>query len=110
LAGPDHHGTQMDRCEDIEFDAITPNLINGSYKELDEHPHLGHIDATFFCLHQPNGEDHLHTYVFLDNKVFSYHERSHVLVEGFPKDISEVFPGFPDHLDAAVVCPKGDCR
>uniref|UniRef100_A0A4W5KIL5 Hemopexin n=1 Tax=Hucho hucho TaxID=62062 RepID=A0A4W5KIL5_9TELE len=129
-SGPDHHGAQMDRCEEIEFDAITPDakrityffkgdhmwagfhgpseLINGSYKELDEHHHLGHIDAAF-CLHQPNDEDHLHTYFFLDNKVFSYHESSHVLVEGFPKDISEEFPGIPDHLDAAVECPKGDC-
>ncbi|KAK6309530.1 hypothetical protein J4Q44_G00194110 [Coregonus suidteri] len=129
-AGPDHHGAQLDRCEEIEFDAIAPDakrityffkgdhmwsgfhgpseLINGSYKELDDHHHLGHVDAAF-CLHQPNDEDHLHTYFFLDNKVFSYHEHSHSLVEGFPKDISEVFPGVPDHLDAAVECPKGDC-
>lgn len=42
--------------------------------------------------------------------MFSYHECSHVLVEGFPKDISEVFPGIPDHLDAAVVCPAPDCE
>lgn len=42
-----------------------------------------------------------------DNKVFRYFQ--HKLVVGFPKDISEVFPGIPDHLDAAVECPKSEC-
>lgn len=43
-----------------------------------------------------------------DNKVYAYYK--HKLEEGFPKLISAVFPGIPDHLDAAVVCPEPDCE
>ncbi|KAL0985520.1 hypothetical protein UPYG_G00157950 [Umbra pygmaea] len=120
----------VDRCQEMEFDAITPDangvtyffkgdhmwigfhgpseLINASYKEVDDYRHLGNIDAAF-SLHQPDAKNHQHTFFFLDNKVFSYQGRNHALEKGFPKDISEVFPGVPDHLDAAVECPKGDC-
>ncbi|XP_062312189.1 hemopexin-like [Osmerus eperlanus] len=119
---------QVDRCEGIEFDAIAPDakgitffykgkhmwtgfhgpteLLSTSYKELEQHPLLGDIDAAL-CLHHADDADHKHVFFFLDDKVFSYHD--HTLEEGFPKDISQVFPGIPSDLDAAVECPKGEC-
>ena len=43
-----------------------------------------------------------------DHMVFRYiHEK---LVAGYPKSISEAFPGIPDHLDAAMQCPKPVCE
>ncbi|CAI5637865.1 hemopexin [Oreochromis niloticus] len=111
-----------DRCEGIEFDAITLDesgknpfffkdgyLWNGFYgpakpstmffKELDEHHHLGHVDAAFRM--------HDHIFLFLDDHVFSYY--NHTLETGYPKTIQEVFRGVPTHLDAAVECPQGEC-
>ncbi|XP_042369124.1 hemopexin [Plectropomus leopardus] len=118
-----------DRCEGIEFDAITPDekgntfffkgshlwagfsgpaqLSNASFKELDDIHHIGHVDAAFRMHNAENPEDHDHIYFFLDDKVFSYYD--HVLEAGYPKQIQEDFPGVPSHLDAAVECPKGEC-
>ncbi|XP_036965639.1 hemopexin [Acanthopagrus latus] len=117
-----------DRCQGLEMDAVAINegdipyffkgdhlfkgfhgkaeLSNESFAELDDHHHLGHVDAAF-RMHYKNSSDHDHMFFFLDNKVFSYYK--HKLEDGFPKDISEVFPGIPDHLDAAVECPKPEC-
>ncbi|CAB1329142.1 unnamed protein product [Coregonus sp. 'balchen'] len=100
-------GVMLDRCDGLEMDAVAVNeegipyffkgdhvfkgfhgkaeLSNQSFAELEDHQHLGH-----------------------DTKVFSYYK--HMLEKGFPKDISEVFPGIPDHLDAAVVCPAPECE
>lgn len=82
-------------------------LANLSFAELDDHHHLGHVDAAFRMHYEDSPSDHDRIYLFLDHKVFSYYK--HKLEDGYPKDISEVFPGIPDHLDAALVCPKPEC-
>ncbi|KAI1885207.1 hypothetical protein AGOR_G00217800 [Albula goreensis] len=125
-----HHDAVPDRCAGIEFDAIAPDekgttyffkgdhlwkgfagpaeLSNGSFKELDEHHHLGHVDAAFRMHSKDDPTHHDHMFFFLDNKVFSYY--NHTLEDGFPKDIQDVFPGIPSHLDAAIECPEGECK
>ncbi|XP_051915209.1 hemopexin [Hippocampus zosterae] len=118
-----------DRCDGLEFDAITPDekgntiffkgahlwngfhgpaqLANELFKELDDDHHIGHVDAAF-RMHDPdNHDDHDHIYFFLDDKVFSYY--NHSLESGYPKAIQEDFPGVPSHLDSAVECPKQEC-
>ncbi|XP_041663611.1 hemopexin [Cheilinus undulatus] len=127
--GHGRHALDADRCEGMEMDAVSVNeegvpyffkdddlykgfhgravLSNESFAELDEHHHLGHVDAAFRMHYEDNPTDHDHMFFFLDHKVFSYYK--HELEEGYPKDISEVFPGVPDHLDAAVECPKSEC-
>ncbi|XP_037097866.1 hemopexin [Syngnathus acus] len=117
------------RCDGIEFDAITPDekgkviffkgahlwkgfhgpaqLSNELFKELDDDHNIGHVDAAF-RMHDPeNHDDHDHIYFFLDDKVFSYYNQT--LESGYPKSIQDDFPGVPSHLDAAVECPKGEC-
>ncbi|XP_031707857.1 hemopexin isoform X1 [Anarrhichthys ocellatus] len=118
-----------DRCEGIEFDAVTPDekgntfyfkgghlwngfhgeaqLSNEFFKELDDIHHIGHVDAAFLMHNADNPGDHDHIYFFLDDKVFSYY--NHTLEAGYPKEIQEDFPGVPSHLDSAVECPKGEC-
>ncbi|XP_028321159.1 hemopexin [Gouania willdenowi] len=132
-AAPVHQATVNaalpERCEGLEFDAITPDekgnafffkgqhlwkgfvgpahLSNESFQELDDIHHIGHVDAAFRMHDEDNKDDHDHIYFFLDDKVFSYY--NHTLEEGYPKEIQEDFPGVPSHLDAAVECPKGEC-
>nr|AIZ00781.1 Wap65-2 precursor [Larimichthys crocea] len=117
------------RCDGIEFDAISPDekgvtyffkgpylwkgfhgpahLSNESFQELDDLHNIGHVDAAFRMHDAENLDDHDHIYFFLDDKVFSYY--NHSLEEGYPKQLNEDFPGIPDHLDSAVECPKGEC-
>ncbi|KAK5622901.1 hypothetical protein CRENBAI_022702 [Crenichthys baileyi] len=124
-----HHAAVLDRCKGLEMDAVAVNeegipyffkgdhlfkgfhgkaeLSNGSFTELDDHHHLGHVDAAFRMHYEDDPTHHDHMFFFLDNKVFRYYQ--HKLEAGYPKDISEVFPGIPDHLDAAVECPKPEC-
>ncbi|XP_056611775.1 hemopexin [Triplophysa dalaica] len=124
-----HHEAKLDRCAGIEFDAVTVNeekvpyffkgdhlfkgfkgkaeLSNETFPELDDHYHHGHVDAAFRMQSKDSPDHQDHQFFFLDNKVYSYHK--HKLEDGYPKDISEVFPGIPDHLDAAVECPKPEC-
>uniref|UniRef100_A0A8C6UXL8 Hemopexin a n=1 Tax=Neogobius melanostomus TaxID=47308 RepID=A0A8C6UXL8_9GOBI len=118
-----------DRCHDLETDAATVNqegvpyffkrdhlfkgfhgdaeLANETFSELDDHHNLDHVDAALFMHHEDDPDLHNHFFFFLNEKVFSYYQNK--VVEGYPKDISEVFPGIPDHLEAAVECPKIDC-
>ncbi|KAF5905455.1 hemopexin, partial [Clarias magur] len=128
----DSHNAMYDRCEGIEFDAIAPDengtmlffkgdhlwkglsgpaeLANGTFQELDENHHLGHVEAAF-RMHNKDKEEskhHDHVFFFVDDKVFSYY--NHTLEKGFPQEIQQVFPGVPSDLDAAVECPEGECR
>ncbi|XP_051283974.1 hemopexin [Dicentrarchus labrax] len=118
-----------DRCEGIEFDAITPDEkgttfffkgphlwkgyhgsaqpSNEHFKELDDIHNIGHVDAAFRMHNIDNPDKHDHIYFFLDDKVFSYY--NHTLEDGYPKQIQDDFPGVPTHLDSAVECPKGEC-
>uniref|UniRef100_A0A8C1M3J4 Hemopexin n=1 Tax=Cyprinus carpio TaxID=7962 RepID=A0A8C1M3J4_CYPCA len=124
-----HHEAKLDRCAGMEFDAIAVNeegipyffkgdhlfkgfhgkaeLSNETFPELDDHHNLGHVDAAFRMHSEDSPDHHDHQFFFLDNKVFSYYK--HKLEKDYPKDISDLFPGIPDHLDAAVECPKPDC-
>ncbi|XP_060784672.1 hemopexin [Neoarius graeffei] len=124
----DQHHKHFDRCKELVFDAALEDengvhyffkddhvfkgfhgegeLTNQTFPELDDHL-LGHVDAAFHLPSEDSPDRHEHLYFFLDDKVFSY--ENHKLTEGYPKVISEVFPGIPGHLDAAVECHKPDC-
>ncbi|XP_041834479.1 hemopexin [Melanotaenia boesemani] len=114
-----------DRCEGIEFDAISPDEKGNTFFFKGDHlwkgfsgpaqlsreyfkDLSGHVDAAFRMHSTDNPDDHDHIYLFLDDKVFSYFNQT--LEEGYPKQIQEDFPGVPTHLDAAVECPKGECK
>uniref|UniRef100_A0A4W4HB14 Hemopexin n=2 Tax=Electrophorus electricus TaxID=8005 RepID=A0A4W4HB14_ELEEL len=126
-----HYDAKFDRCDGVEFDAITPDekgnifffkgdhlwkgfsgpaqLANGTFQELDEYHHLAHVDAAF-RMHSKDEDEpqaHDHIFFFLDDMVFSYYQQT--LEKGFPVNIQQVFPGIPSHLDAAVECPKREC-
>ncbi|XP_051982831.1 hemopexin isoform X3 [Xyrauchen texanus] len=120
---------KLDRCEGIEFDAITPDekgntfffkgdhlwkgfsgpaeLLNSTFQELYDYHHLGHVDAAFRIHHQDDPKAHDHIFFFLDDKVFSYY--NYTLEKGYPVNIQQEFPGVPSHLNAAVECPTGEC-
>ncbi|KAM9328454.1 hemopexin [Pholidichthys leucotaenia] len=123
-------GAVPDRCAGIEFDAITPDeegttfFFKGGYlwkgfygpaqrsnevfKLLDDIHQIGQVDAAFRMHNTENQDVHDHIFFFQNDKVFSYY--NHTLEDGYPKAIQEDFPEVPNHLDAAVECPKGECR
>uniref|UniRef100_A0A3B4Z896 Hemopexin n=1 Tax=Stegastes partitus TaxID=144197 RepID=A0A3B4Z896_9TELE len=129
IAVPAEDAAVPDRCAGVEFDAIAPDengdmfffkgeylwkgfhgpaqRSNETFKELDDIHDIGHVDAAFRMHNTLKPDDHDHIYFFLDDRVFSYYNRS--LEDGYPKKMVDDFPGVPDHLDAAVECPKGEC-
>ncbi|XP_073517336.1 hemopexin [Phyllobates terribilis] len=123
---PPHNGSgTADRCTDEGFGAITldddgvihyfrgdsvwtgfqgpPQSINESWSGL-----TGPIDAAFRNHNGKKPQEHQRTYLFKGSLVWSYFGGE--LVTGYPRLISQEFPGVPDHLDAAVECHQGDCR
>ncbi|XP_056445005.1 hemopexin-like [Gadus chalcogrammus] len=112
-----------DRCDGIEFDAITPDeqgnhlffkdgfLWKGfrgpAQRVAESFSDLGRVDAAFRMHREGSTEDHDHVYLFQDEMVFRYFNQT--LQDGFPKKVEQEFPGVPCHLDAAVECPKGEC-
>ncbi|KAM5181036.1 hemopexin isoform 2-T2 [Mantella aurantiaca] len=68
----------------------------------------GPIDAAFRNHNQERPLEHQRIYLFKGSQVWSYFEGN--LVAGYPRLISQKFPGIPDDLDAAVECHKGECR
>uniref|UniRef100_A0A8C5M5N6 Hemopexin n=1 Tax=Leptobrachium leishanense TaxID=445787 RepID=A0A8C5M5N6_9ANUR len=78
-------------------------LINETWEGL-----AGSVDAAFRLHHTEEPLLHQRTYVFKGSQVWSFFEGR--LVDGFPRPISQEFPGIPDNLDAAVECHAGDCK
>ncbi|XP_056407293.1 hemopexin [Hyla sarda] len=68
----------------------------------------GPIDAAFRNYNEDKPQEHQRTYLFKGGQVWSFFEG--VPVSGFPRPISQEFPGIPDDLDAAVECHRGECR
>ncbi|XP_068612463.1 hemopexin [Brachionichthys hirsutus] len=119
-AAADADAPPPNRCDGIEFDAITPDekgvtfFFKGAYLWEGFHGPARLYNATFkrrdaaFRMHSAGKpDDHDHIYFFVDDKVLSYY--GHKLEDGYPKSIQDVFPGIPSHLDAAVECPTGEC-
>ncbi|XP_039998203.1 hemopexin [Xiphias gladius] len=118
------HAALPDRCDGIEFDAVTldENGVTFFFKgdhmwrgfrgpahlSSESFHHISHVDAAFRMHNTEHPEDHDHIYFFVDDKVFKYY--NHTLEDGYPKPIHEDFPGVPTHLDAAVECAEGECN
>ncbi|KAM9319628.1 hemopexin [Gastrophryne carolinensis] len=123
---PDYNAAGMaDACSDEGFGAMTlddkgvmhyfrgeftwmgfqgpTRRINETWEGL-----TGPIDAAFRKNNPNQPLEHHRIYLFQGSRVWSYLEGQ--LVSGYPRPISEEFPGIPDELDAAVECHKGECR
>ncbi|KAM4697229.1 hemopexin [Discoglossus pictus] len=124
--GNTHNETGLpDRCTDEGFGAITldddgvmhffrgdyvwtgfrgsPKLINNTFLGLS-----GPVDAAFRNHNKNQPLEHERIYLFQGSNVWAYFGGH--LVDGFPHPISQVFPGVPDNLDAALECHKGECQ
>ncbi|XP_038598462.1 hemopexin [Tachyglossus aculeatus] len=122
----DLHPDEIGRCsEDWGFDAVTLDEsgtmmyfrgesvwkkhsgarepVNATWPEVG-----GHVDAAF-RLHRPaRPEAHDNVYLFRGEQVWVY--ENGLLKKGYPRLVSEEFPGIPTPLDAAVECHPGECR
>ncbi|CAL8370462.1 unnamed protein product [Arctogadus glacialis] len=107
---------ELDRCKGLEMDAVVvdedgvPVFFKGDrlFKGFHGKSELsnGPVDAALSM--NFNESDNACTFFFLDHMVFRYIQEK--LVAGYPKNISEAFAGIPDHLDAAMQCPKPVCE
>ena len=70
----------------------------------------GHVDAavTFKAIYKRNIQERKRElveperlFIFQDNRVFLYYSEDKSLAKGFPRQISDVFPGLPNHIDSA---------
>ncbi|XP_053312736.1 hemopexin [Spea bombifrons] len=68
----------------------------------------GPVDAAFRIHNKEQPQLHQRTYVFKGSRVWSFFEGRPV--SGYPRPISQEFPGVPDNLDAAVECHSGECK
>ncbi|XP_018428422.1 PREDICTED: hemopexin, partial [Nanorana parkeri] len=123
---PAYNVTGMaDRCTDEGFGAMALDDKGVMYYFRGDHVWMGFqgptqwinetwqgltgpIDAAFRNHNQERPLEHQRIYLFKGSQVWSYFEGRPVA--GFPRLISQQFPGVPDNLDAAVECHKGECR
>ncbi|XP_069496621.1 hemopexin [Ambystoma mexicanum] len=121
-----HNNTGMaDRCSDRGFNAITLDDKGVMYYFRDQYVWKGYIgpaelindtwpevpvpvDAAFRIHHRNKPEVHERMFLFKGNKAWAYYENK--LEPGYPKLITDVFPGVPGDLDSALECPAGECK
>ncbi|KAM4795407.1 hemopexin [Rhinophrynus dorsalis] len=78
-------------------------LINETWGGLS-----GPVDAAFRIHNKKEPLEHQRMYLFKGSQVWSFFDGK--LLAGYPRPISQQFPGIPDQLDAAVECHSGECK
>ncbi|CAG7816597.1 unnamed protein product [Allacma fusca] len=118
---PEHRPqAETDLCKNPKIDAIASlpdrsvTIFTGSYFYL-MYPDIGRLDAngrtigSIFKTVDNNidaafGSSNGYTYIFKGEKYWRF--RDFTLSQGYPKTISEQFPGIPNDIDAAFEWPK----
>ncbi|XP_075449611.1 hemopexin [Ascaphus truei] len=125
LEDPTHNLTALaDRCTDEGFDAMTlddQGLIHlfrdgyswsgfrGAAQFINETWNLTvSVDAAFRNHNKNQPQTHQRMYLLQGSDVWGFYE-GHLLA-GYPRPISQEFPGVPDNVDAAVECHAGECQ